>query len=479
MIRSVLTIARRDYGATVLTKGFIVWLVMPLVAMLIGPLFGFLVGSSFARPEASGIALIDAENRLRPHLENAAADARTVAVYGGLRDRFGDLRPGAALPADLALPPDALPRATLERFRADGALEALQARYDLTMPFGAGLPRAERVPRFVTVDAAPDTDAQARRLLRADDDGEKARFAAVLLVDARGERLMLGRGSVDTDVLARLVNDARALRSGAATVDAARAARGPLVTEVVVARSSDTERIGRSLVANAAVFVLFMLIAVLAQVLLSNMVEEKSNKIIEVLTASVAVPAIFAGKLIGMLGIALTGLAVWGGAAAVLAGFVVPTLPAGLLPTPALGWAGLLAFGFVYFTTAYLIFGAVYLGIGSLCSSIREVQSLSLPATIVTTATLFLTLAGIGNPDGGAAAFASWFPFSSPFMMLGRAAFDDALWPHVAAVLWQLGFAAFTIFWSARLFRRGVLSSGPAPSLFGGLFARRQKSSLS
>jgi ABC-2 type transport system permease protein len=125
----------------------------------------------------------------------------------------------------------------------------------------------------------------------------------------------------------------------------------------------------------------------------------------------------------------------------------------------------LLAVG--YFITAYLIFGAVYLGIGSLCSSIREVQSLSMPATIVTTVTLILTISGAGNPDGGLASVLRVVPFSSPYMMLATAAVEAKLGMHPLAMLWQLAFAALVVWQSSRLFRRGVLHAGPAPKLFG------------
>jgi len=467
MIRAVLTVARRDFAATVFNKGFLIWLLMPLVFVTISPLIGFTVGSQMARPATSGVALVDPDGRLAPFLTRAVDEARARAGYADLRERFADLRPDASYPAELSPPPDALSSARLAELARPGALEALANRLDLDGGFGGGPTRRERVPAIAILSADGDAEAVADRLLRLDDDGEGARYAAVLVVDAKGERLLVGKGAVDVDRVTALVNDARQYRDAPAAIAAADAARQPLVVEKKVDRRADNARTARLLMANAAVFALFMLIAIMSQILLSNMVEEKANKVIEVLVASVPVPAIFAGKLIGMLAVSLVGLGVWGAAGAVVAAAVAPALPAGLLPTPAVGWGvfALLAVG--YFVTAYLIFGAVYLGIGSLCSSIREVQSLSMPATIVTTVTLILTISGAGNPDGGLASVLRIVPFSSPYMMLATAAVEAKLGMHPLAMLWQLAFAALVVWQSSRLFRRGVLHAGPAPKLFG------------
>jgi ABC-2 type transport system permease protein len=467
MIRAVLTVARRDFAATVFNKGFLIWLLMPLIFVTISPLIGFTVGSQMARPATSSVALVDPEGRLAPHLMRAVAEARARAGYADLRERFGDLRPDAAFPPELATPPDALSAERLAGLARPAALEAMAERLDLASKFGGGPSRRERVPLIAVVSADGDPEATAARLLRIEDGGERARFAAILLVDGRGERLIVGKGAVDIDRVTALVNDARQYRDAPAATAAADAARQPLAVEKRVDRRADNARTARLLMANVAVFGLFMLIAIMSQILLSNMVEEKANKVIEVLVASVPVPAIFAGKLVGMLAVSLVGLGVWGAAGAVVSAAVAPALPAGLLPTPAVGWGVFALLSVGYFVTAYLIFGAVYLGIGSLCSSIREVQSLSMPATIVTTVTLILTISGAGNPDGGLAGVLRVVPFSSPYMMLATAAVEPRLGMHLLAMLWQLAFAALVVWQSARLFRRGVLHAGPAPKLFG------------
>ena len=111
---------------------------------------------------------------------------------------------------------------------------------------------------------------------------------------------------------------------------------------------------------------------------------------------------------------------------------------------------------------AYLLLGAVFLSVGAQASTMREIQMLSLPITIVQVAMFALSTAAASRPDSGLALFAEVFPLSSPFAMAGHAANRPELWPHLAAIGWQLMWVAIFITLGARLFRRGVLQSGSA-----------------
>lgn len=475
MIRAVLIIARRDILATVFTRGFLIWLLMPLIGLAIGIVASMLAGGS-GDPSARSIAVVDPQDRLQPWLKRAAEEAQTRATYAGLRDRFDSIHPGQPLPPGLATLPEDLPRDRLAALARPGALEALRDAADIDLgQLGASLPMRGQPPVLVFVPPAADPSAQAARLLRSNrGEDERRRFDAVLLVEAGGPRLHVAPGrDPNVDAIARLVNDARLLqaieRAGLeARVAELRAVRQPLAVVHAGERAAAgrAERDAQATIGRVAASVIFMLIGLLAGVLLSNMVEEKANKVIEVLVASVPVPAIFAGKLIAMLAISVIGVALWAGMVGGGVAWVLGQVPAALLPTPAVGWPLMLALGGVYLATAYLIYGAIYLGIGSLCASIREVQSLSMPVTIGQTVVLIGVLGAVDRADGAWGTVMSWFPLSSPYMMAARAATEPGLGIHVAAIAWQLAFAGLVILWSARLFRFGVLNSGPPPSLF-------------
>ncbi len=139
---------------------------------------------------------------------------------------------------------------------------------------------------------------------------------------------------------------------------------------------------------------------------------------------------------------------------------------------PAIGIVAFASLFGAYFTTAYLLLGSVFLGVGAQASTMREVQMLSLPVTIVQVAMFGLASSAASQPGTWLATAAELFPLSSPFAMAGRAAADPAWWPHVAALGWQLAWVGVFITVGARLFRRGVLQSGSAKPAWRRLFAR-------
>jgi ABC-2 type transport system permease protein len=241
----------------------------------------------------------------------------------------------------------------------------------------------------------------------------------------------------------------------------------PQVATTEVAASGASDRTGRLRTAQAGQLVLFMLIVLLAGMVLSNLVEEKANKVIEVLAAAIPMDAVFLGKLFAMLAVSLVGIAVW---ATGIGAFVAASGANGLfgggvnwsnLPTPGVGWLGFVGLAIVYFALGYLLLGSVFLAIGSLATTVREVQTLSMPVTMLQVL-LFLFASMAVNETGEWIEWAAIaFPFSSPFAMLARAAMDSSLWPHALALAWQLAWVAISIRFGAALFRKRVMKSGP------------------
>ena len=234
----------------------------------------------------------------------------------------------------------------------------------------------------------------------------------------------------------------------------------PEVTAHPVATSAATDRSDRIRTAQAGQLLLFLLMMLLAGMVLSNLVEEKANKIIEILAAAIPMDAVFLGKLIAMLGVSFVGIAVWavfGGAIGLLAGEQLPQLP-----TPAVGWPMFIALGIAYFAMGYLLLGSLFLTIGGMATTVREVQTLSMPVTMMQLMVFFLAAYAMTAPGSPMELFAAIFPLSSPFAMLARAAQSDALWPHALALVWQGICVLIFIKGGATLFRRRVMKSGKA-----------------
>lgn len=225
--------------------------------------------------------------------------------------------------------------------------------------------------------------------------------------------------------------------------------------------------------AQAGQMLLFLLTMLLAGMVLSNLVEEKGNKIIEILAAAIPMDAVFLGKLFAMLAVSFVGIAVWGLAGGAFTLLVREALPD--LTEPAVGWPLFFALGVIYFATAYLLLGSIYLAIGSMATTVREVQTLSMPATMLQLVVFFLASWAMTQPGSPAELVAVVVPFSSPYAMLARAAQDAALWPHAAAIGWQVLWVALFVRGGARLFRSRVMKSGPVrgKAKRRGLFRRR------
>lgn len=244
----------------------------------------------------------------------------------------------------------------------------------------------------------------------------------------------------------------------AARAQAAAPVDYPPVTTFAVAASGATDTRDRMRTAQSAQVLLFLLIMLLAGMVLSNLVEEKGNKIIEILAAAIPMDAVFLGKLAAMLAISLVGICVWGSAAGIA--MMAGGAPLSSIAEPGVGWPVFLGLGALYFAMGYLLLGSIFLAIGSLAATVREVQTLSMPVTMAQVLVFFLATLAAAQPGGWIELAAIAFPLSSPFTMLARAAADEALWPHVLALAWQALCVAIFIKAGSTLFRKKVMKSG-------------------
>lgn len=319
----------------------------------------------------------------------------------------------------------------------------------------------EEPPALRTLSLPADPASAARTLIARPD----VQTGAVLYGPLDRPHILVGPlGPRAGDYLARLAEDA--LRAGRAGIAVDARLSQPIVERI--AHKAPTPR-GKEGLGFGAVFVLFFLTLLLAGQAVGTMAEEKSNKVIEILAAAVPLEAVFLGKLIGMFGVALLFIAFWGALAVI--GIAQAPVDAALSAhlSPAIGLPAFLVLAAAYFTMAYLLLGAVFLGVGAQAATVREIQLLSLPITLFQVAMFGMSSAAASDPGSTVARVAEIFPFSSPFAMAARAATETALWPHLLALGWQALWVAITIIVSARLFRRGVLKSGS-----GTLFRRRR-----
>jgi ABC-2 type transport system permease protein len=325
-------------------------------------------------------------------------------------------------------------------------------------------------PVLRAVQPAENVDAQARRLLGDDE----ARLSAVLS-GTIAQPVVTGPAGLDDDLAPRLRLLVEEARRNAALADAGGAPDGAAPQRVVTESAAGNERSIRSALARGSQLAIFMITLMLATLLLSNMVEEKSNKVIEVLAAAVPLDAVFLGKLLAMLGASLVGLLVWGGMLGLGFAFFEALQNWVTLPkvSPAIGWPLYLPLVLLYYAANYMLLGSLFLGIGGQAANIREVQSLSMPITFLQLMVLVLAMQSGGELDTLAWA-AFLVPFSSPLSMIGLAAQSNTIWPHLLALAWQAIWVVLIIRLSASLFRKTVLKSGSRASFWGELRAWRR-----
>lgn len=327
------------------------------------------------------------------------------------------------------------------------AVKAIDRQLRLLFPPRGDLSR----PPLILLTPDRDAAAQARALFASED----IEVSAVLYGPLEAPKILRGpRASGDTAYLAQLAEQVlRANKAGGT--------RRLSEADIDVVPIEQASFSGKGAVAYAAVLGVFFLTLMLSGQAVGTMAEERSNKVIEVLAAAVPLESVYLGKLVGMFGVALLFLLFWGTLLFNLSKLLPPDFLRFFADFgPAVGYPAFPLLFVAYFTTAYLLLAAVFLGVGALASTQRELQMLSLPITILQVAILGFSSYGATRPDSWVFLATQIFPFSSPSAMAGHAAISPELWPHALALVWQALWVGITIWIGAGLFRRGVLKSG-------------------
>jgi ABC-2 type transport system permease protein len=225
-----------------------------------------------------------------------------------------------------------------------------------------------------------------------------------------------------------------------------------------VEEGSEQSRILSFMVPFMLIMLMFMVILMGATPLMQGVVEEKMQRIAEVLLGSVTPFQMMMGKLIGMVGVSLTVVAVYlGGAywAAHHFGFVESVTPE------------LMVWFLVYQSLAALMYGSLFIAVGAACSETKETQTMIMPVTLLACLPMFLLVNVIQEPNGPVATGFSFFPFATPMLMVARQAIPPGVpwWHPPAAVLLVLATTVLCVWVAGRIFRVGILMQGKGANL--------------
>jgi ABC-2 type transport system permease protein len=214
------------------------------------------------------------------------------------------------------------------------------------------------------------------------------------------------------------------------------------------------------------VYLIFISLMQSVQYLLSNTIEEKSNRIIEVLLASVTPGELMMGKLIGIGATGITTILAW-----IVSFFVFirlyQTVETAMIVQvlDVLLSSDLIPYFVFYYLCCYALYAGIFLAIGSLCNTLKEAQSLMMPLMMVLVVPI-LTMSFVAqDPNGTLARVMSWIPLFTPFTMMNRAAAQPPMFDVVGTTLLLIASTIAVLWLSGRVFRQGILRTGQPPRI--------------
>ena len=253
---------------------------------------------------------------------------------------------------------------------------------------------------------------------------------------------------------------------------------GPV--SVVTQRVADGKLTGQSgdatfAIAYAMGLILYMALLIYGIQVMTSIVEEKSNRIMEVLASSMTPFQMLLGKILGVGSVALLQIGIWAGAAYAATTYRVQLLGlfgvdaaasggmAGLIPTIP---GDLLVVFLAFFVLGFLLYSAMFAAVGSMCNTVQETQQAQFPVMFLIILGLMTMFALLNDPNSPLVQTLSYVPFWTPFVIPVR--YSMAPIPItgllISAGVTILGMLA--IVWvAARIYRVGILSYGKKASV--------------
>jgi ABC-2 type transport system permease protein len=207
---------------------------------------------------------------------------------------------------------------------------------------------------------------------------------------------------------------------------------------------------------------MFMIVMVGATPAMHGVIEEKSQRIAEVLLGSVTPFQLMAGKLLGVCGVSLTMAIVYLGGGLFLANYFGF---AGLLPMASLVWF------LPMLMLTLLIFGSLFIAVGAAAADVKDTQTLLMPIMLIACMPFFALGPIMQDPHGTIARVCTLFPFSTPILLVARNSVPPGVpwWEMAVGIALVLATTLACVWAAGRIFRVGLLMQGKGPK-FGDLF---------
>lgn len=223
-----------------------------------------------------------------------------------------------------------------------------------------------------------------------------------------------------------------------------------------ISNARKTSELQTILVPYIFILLMFMMLMTSAIPLLTSVMEEKSERIAEVLLGSVTPWQFMLGKIIGSLGVSFTTSVIY--VVGALVTFSRMNL-SHIIPYGVLPWF------FLYMILNIIMIGSVMAAVGSTCNDSKDAQAIQFPLMLPIILPLFLVMPVILNPLGKLATIVSLFPIWTPMIMLLRQSTSVTI-PFWQPIVGLAGVILFTIFFAwagARIFRSAIIMQGKRP----------------
>lgn len=240
-------------------------------------------------------------------------------------------------------------------------------------------------------------------------------------------------------------------------------------------------------------FVLYMFLLLYGQMVMTSIIEEKNNRVLELVVSSVKPMQLMMGKIIGVGLVAVVQVVIWGVLLCLMSAFLLPAiLPADLSAQVAMASAGnmdmssgidpdminalatftsvgyiatMMGYMLLFLVGGFLFYASIFAAIGSAVDNIQDASQLQTFAVLPIILALVFSLAVVSDPNGTMSVWMSMIPFTSPMVMLARIPFGIPVWQvwMSAAIL----FASFVAMaWIAgKIYRIGIFMYGKKPSI--------------
>ncbi|MDE6310035.1 MAG: ABC transporter permease, partial [Muribaculaceae bacterium] len=258
--------------------------------------------------------------------------------------------------------------------------------------------------------------------------------------------------------------------------------------------TTDTSQMLSMIIGFVMTFVLYMFLLMYGQMVMTSIIEEKNNRVLEVMVSSVKPTHLMMGKIVGVGLVAVVQVVIWGALIATFSSILMPMImPAELMADVNAYSAGTLTaaqantdidlvqaiatlgslgfilkiFGYIllFLIGGFLFYAAINAAIGSSVDNIQDASQLQVFVVIPVLLGMVFALSVVNDPTSSMAMWLSFIPFTSPMVMMARIPFDIPGWEIVVSLVILYISFVLMVWIAAKIYRVGIFMYGKKPSI--------------